>query len=260
MSYPLLSVTGQAIRQPEQILKLTCCFTAAFVVLLLLSAFIGLAPHGQVDAIIPTAGDRFLHFVVFFLLSVVFYWVVETTRRRALQLTLTTCTFVLGVGSEILQDTLPNGRAFDVYDILANLLGSVSAALCCAWYHRRMLERKRRVGFAGDSGGTGGYTAAGDEDMELGETTRSVGAEERQPLHTISSHESGQASGQESGSVTRNELEREVDNWDENVVGEESWEDYDSENADGFRGPTSAAGGEEASNAAPAAKKKERND
>lgn len=202
------------------------------------------------DAIIPTAGDRFLHFVLFFVLSLVFYWVVETTRRRALQFTLTFCTFILGVGSEILQDVLPNGRAFDVYDILANILGSVSATLCCAWYHRRMLDRRRRVGFAGDSGGAAGYTAAGGEDIELGETTRSDVVEERQSLYPVP--------GQESGSVTRNELQREVDNWDENAFGDDSWEDYDSDNADGSKRPQEL--NNEASHITAPPKKKERND
>lgn len=84
-------------------------------------------------------------------------------------------------------------RDFDLYDIVANVLGSGLAIGICNWYHKRMLERKRAAR---------GYNAvAGDDDVELGED---IG-------------------GQESG-VVRPTVEEELDNWDENA---EDWEDTD---------------------------------
>lgn len=87
------------------------------------------------------------------------------------------------------------GRDFDYFDIVANVLGSLTALGLCNWYHKRMLERKRAAR---------GYGAvAGDDhdvDIELGEAH----AED----------------GQESG-VVRPDVDRELDNWDENA---EDWE------------------------------------
>jgi len=132
-----------------------------------------------------------------------------------LQLTLLVCPLGLGIGSEILQGLLDvsithrpktvtqhiliahliqNGREFDPYDILANILGSLAAIGLSTWYHKRMLDRKRAA--------RSYHTVPGDDehDLELGEGT----------------------GGLETG-VTRDEptLEEEVENWDENAWDEE---------------------------------------
>ncbi|KAF2252592.1 hypothetical protein BU26DRAFT_517190 [Trematosphaeria pertusa] len=167
-------------------------FAAAFVAVILISAAAGFSPP---DYKIPTykQSDKVLHFVAFFALTVAFYWIVETSRRKVLQLTFTVCTIGLGFASEIVQGLLPIHREFDYYDILANVLGSVSALALCNWYHKRMLERKRAAR---------GYGAvAGDDhdnDVELGE---GIG-------------------GQETG-VVRPTVEQELDHWDENA---EDWD------------------------------------
>lgn len=88
-------------------------------------------------------------------------------------------------------------RIFDYYDILANVMGSVSALALCNWYHKRMNERKRAAR---------GYGAVpGDDvlDVELGENVE----------------------GQESG-VVRPTVEEELDRWDENA---EDWESTEPE-------------------------------
>jgi hypothetical protein len=89
-----------------------------------------------------------------------------------------------------------NGRNFDYYDILANVLGSASSLAFCNWYHKRMLERRRAAR---------GYNAvAGDDaDIELGDGIREQesGVVELGPVDTI---------------------EEELDNWDENA---EDWDD-----------------------------------
>lgn len=114
-------------------------------------------------------------------------------------MTLVACTIVLGVGSEFVQSFLDNGREFDLYDIVANLMGSLLGVGLCSWYHKRMLERKRRRRYSAVPGEDQG-------DVELGE-----------------GHESGVV---EVASRSRT-LEEEVDNWDENQIDD----DWDEEEA-----------------------------
>mgnify|MGYP005989197673 FL=1 len=78
-------------------------------------------------------------------------------------MTLVVCTLALGVGSEFIQSFLPNDRDFDMYDIVANIVGSLAGLGLCSWYHKRMLERRRQ---------TKTYNAVPGEDiedLELGE-------------------------------------------------------------------------------------------
>ena len=96
-----------------------------------------------------------------------FYWILDASRRRILNTTLLSITLVFGVGSEVLQGLLPNDRAFDFYDIAANIAGSLLALGLCSWYHKRMLERKRRRKLEGYA--VVGHGAEGGEDLELGE-------------------------------------------------------------------------------------------
>ncbi|KAK2034284.1 VanZ like family protein [Colletotrichum zoysiae] len=182
-------------------------FAGVFFALLLIAGYAGLTSLqlGQY------VNDKVLHFGTFFLLTVVFYWILDTNRRRTLNLTLTVCTFVLGVGSEFLQGFLPNGREFDFYDIVANVIGSLAGVGLCSWYHKRMLERKRRTKI---------YQAVpgeDDADVELGEGHETGVVE--------SSGARDSASGADTGGRS---LEQEVDNWDENQV-----DDWDEDGADG---------------------------
>ncbi|KAK1248434.1 hypothetical protein MKX08_006654 [Trichoderma sp. CBMAI-0020] len=167
-------------------------FAGIFLLLLLLAGYAGLSTL-QLGSYV---NDKVLHFVTFFLLTVVFYWIVDTSRRRTLNMTLLVCTVILGIGSEFVQSFLPNDRDFDLYDIVANIVGSLLGVGICAWYHKRMLERKRQRKH---------YDAVPGEDaedVELGE---------------------GQESGILSASIRSRTLEEEVDNWDENA--EDNWDD-----------------------------------
>jgi len=165
-----------------------------FGALILASAYLGLAP-----STIPSykQSDKVLHFVTFFLLTACFYWIVESNKRKNLQLTIVVCTLGLGVGSEIAQALLPNGRIFDIFDIAANIAGSGAGVGACLWYHKRMLERKRRskTNLAPGEGGDDD-----DYDVELGESL----------------------TAQEDGVIHDQSLEDEVENWDENA---EDWDD-----------------------------------
>ena len=160
--------------------------------MLLIAGYAGLTPL-QLGAYVD---DKLLHLITFFIITVVFYWVVDTNRRRTLNMTLMVCTLLLGIGSEFLQSFLPNDRDFDIYDIAANVVGSLAGLGLCTWYHKRMLERKRQRKT---------YNAVpgeDDEDVELGE-----------------GHETGVIDTAPRGRT----LEEEVDNWDEHAV--DDWDD-----------------------------------
>jgi VanZ family protein len=79
---------------------------AAFTILLLLSAALGVSPP---DYTLPSyaQSDKALHFVAFFALTTCFYWILETSRRKVLQVTFIVVTLGLGVASEVVQGMLP---------------------------------------------------------------------------------------------------------------------------------------------------------
>lgn len=168
----------------------------------------------QVDSLV---NDKVLHLVTFFILTVVFYWIVDTNRRRTLNFTLVTCTLCLGVGSEFLQAFLPNDRDFDLYDIVANVVGSLAGLGLCSFYHKRMLERRRsRKQYNAVPGDDNG------EDVELGDTV--FGGEHEEGV-MVSDPESSAPNTSTGGGKASMTLEEEVDNWDENAV--DAWDEDD---------------------------------
>ena len=156
-----------------------------------------------------------------------FYWILETSRRRLIHLTLLLITGLLAISSEVLQALLPNDRDFDPFDILANVLGSGLALAACSWYHRRMLERRRRNkhynAVPGDEEGLGGEED-GERDLELGE---GVG---------VGQQETGRIDGQDvqAGEGAKRTVTEELDNWDENA--EDEWEEADADASAGKGG------------------------
>ncbi|KAI0886847.1 uncharacterized protein GGS22DRAFT_178864 [Annulohypoxylon maeteangense] len=176
-------------------------FAGIFFLLCLLAGYAGLSSL-QLNTIV---NDKVLHCVTFFLLTTAFYWIIDTNRRRTLNLTIVVCTICLGIGSEFLQGFLPNGREFDPYDIVANIVGSVAALGLCSWYHLRMLERKRQ---------RRQYNAVPGEDVEDLELGEGVGPQEEGIML---------AAGTERAAT----LEEEVDNWDENAV--DAWDEAEDE-------------------------------
>ena len=190
----------------------------AFLFLLATAGYAGLTSL-QLESYI---NDKALHFLTFFILTTTFYWILDTSRRRTLNITLLVCTAFLGLGSEVLQHFLPNDRTFDAYDIVANIVGSLAAVGLNSWYHMRMLERKRLAKH---------YQAVpGDEDADL-ELGEGVGAQEE---------------GFVTGAATRT-VEEEVDNWDENV--EDAWDEEehvgtDVSEGEGLKTPSASSAGD----------------
>jgi len=194
-------------------------FAGAFLFLAAIAAYAGLSSL-QIETLI---NDKLFHGITFFILTTCFYWILDTSRRRTLNVTLVVCTGVLGIGSEFLQEFLPNDRKFDFYDIVANIVGSLAALGLNSWYHMRMLERKRQAKrydiVPGDDL---------DQDLELGE---GVGAQESGTVSTPA--------------VTRS-VEEEVDNWDENV--EDAWDEDEhatgTDEGEGLKTPSASSAGE----------------
>ncbi|KAI9771503.1 MAG: hypothetical protein M1840_002123 [Geoglossum simile] len=175
-------------------------FAGAFAFLLLTFAYLGLSSVQN-----TLVNDKALHYACFFALTICFYWVLDTSRRRATNFTLAVCTAILGFGSEILQGILPNGRTFDPYDILCNILGSLSALALCTWYHKRMLERKRLARHYHMVAGSDEEEPA---DLELGEHLGSS-SQHPPPVATV---------------------EAELDNWDEHPGN--AWDEDADEHAE----------------------------
>jgi VanZ family protein len=78
----------------------------AFLAICVVSALAGFSPSNYS---IPTykQSDKALHFIAFFLVTTTFYWILETSRRKVIQLTFAVCTVGLGLVSEIVQSLLP---------------------------------------------------------------------------------------------------------------------------------------------------------
>lgn len=195
--------------------------------LLILASSLGLLPQAALPSppeaakgYIPPHADKAVHFIVFFGLSASFYFIFDTSRRRVLHLTLLVCTLVLSVGSEVAQGLIANGRTFDQWDVLANVIGSLCAIGLANSYHKRSLERRRRAKYSALTG-----QGVGEGDVELGEGL------------AIRREDDGMG-GQESGVVpvtapetNRRTVEEELDNWDENMP-DDDW-DEDEERTNG---------------------------
>ena len=93
--------------------------------LLLLSIFIllvgSLAPTSHVGG--PTVNDKLLHFVAYAMVGVLTVWAFQSRRLRLGFLLMLT---VLGVALEFGQLFVP-GRAFEVWDMIANSCGTLTA-------------------------------------------------------------------------------------------------------------------------------------
>jgi uncharacterized membrane protein YccC len=199
----------------------------------LLSSFGGLLPNSFLPT--PAApfaqSDKVIHFLTCFALTLTFYFILDTSRRRVLHFTLAACTLGIGVGSEVVQGLLPNGRDFDPWDIVANVTGSLLALGLAAWYHRRSAERRRRAKYSV----LAGNVQEAEEDLELGEGLGRRGGGDSELE-------------QENGMIAAPKtVEEELDNWDENAE-DEAWDEDDATTGDSAGAkitPASSSAGDE---------------
>ncbi|VEU24316.1 DEKNAAC105617 [Brettanomyces naardenensis] len=111
---------------------------AGFVSSIVLAIYLGFA-----DISLPH--DKFIHFGLFFVISLLFYWILDSKAISAWRnVAFIVCTLVGGIGSEYLQHFISPFRTFDPYDILANVLGSSAAILLSSVYQTQQLKKRRR--------------------------------------------------------------------------------------------------------------------
>lgn len=226
--HPLCAYVSLSRASPSQLHNLYRILirsqTVAFVVLLVFSSSLGLLPSSSLPSTpaaaqpyIPRQSDKALHFICFFALTATFYFILDTSRRRVIHLTLIVCTLVLAVGSEVAQGLLPNDRDFDPWDVLANVLGSLAALGLSSAYHRRAAERRRRAKYSSltDEGLEG-------DGLELGDATNGELGRPRDP---------DLEAGIIPATGTRT-VDEELDNWDENVP-DDAWDDDDDATTSG---------------------------
>lgn len=94
-----------------------------FILVSLLALYLGFA-----DISLPH--DKFIHFSMFFIMSLLFYWIFDSKYTWTIRnLTFLLCTLIGGIGSEYLQHFISPFRTFDYFDILVNIFGSIFAIL-----------------------------------------------------------------------------------------------------------------------------------
>lgn len=97
---------------------------------------------GFADISLPN--DKLIHFGMFFVLSLLFYWIVDTRMTWLVRnVTFIICTLIGGIGSEFLQHLISPFRVFDIYDIISNIAGSLLAIILSDIYVFIYKERKR---------------------------------------------------------------------------------------------------------------------
>ncbi|KAI8048779.1 uncharacterized protein B0P05DRAFT_339067 [Gilbertella persicaria] len=115
----------------------------ALSLFLILMGILGFAPIHLSEQV----NDKILHFFIFFILAVFLYFLWNLSVKRNLILA-TSSLLVLAIGSEFIQGLLPY-RSFDIYDIIANLLGGITG-ICLSsltdYLINRHRENKRRFG------------------------------------------------------------------------------------------------------------------
>ena len=109
-----------------------------------------------------------------------------------------------------MQAIIPNNdRVFDPFDILANVVGSALALFLSSWYHKRMLERRRKNKVydivPGDEP---------DEDVDV-----ELGLVREQETGVVPTDANG---GLQTEPGAKIDVTEELDNWDENA---EDWDE-----------------------------------
>lgn len=123
-------------------MQIRISFAIAFAVGCLCTAYLGLSAN----SIEQKHADKALHFGAFFIQTFLFYWMIDAPRKKILKFTIGICTITASIVSEFVQSIWTNSeRKFDIFDIIANMVGSGLAAAASFFYHGRLLERRRQA-------------------------------------------------------------------------------------------------------------------
>ncbi|WP_242202874.1 VanZ family protein [Aestuariivivens insulae] len=103
-------------------------------------AFLCLINLGELPKAPYNSGDKLFHFCAYFILSLLWFNVfvsqVKLKKSPAI-LSASLLAFVFGIIIELLQSALTSTRASDVYDVLANTVGILLAALVLLCYKNK---------------------------------------------------------------------------------------------------------------------------
>ncbi|OEK09716.1 hypothetical protein A8C32_10740 [Flavivirga aquatica] len=85
-------------------------------------------------------GDKIFHFLAYCLLTLlwfsVFLLVFNLKKKKAIYFAVIFA-IVFGIVIEVLQDTMTESRALDVYDVVANTMGALLASLVL-WFKKKL--------------------------------------------------------------------------------------------------------------------------
>lgn len=99
--------------------------------------------------------DKWIHFGMFFIMSFLFYWILDSKYTwLARNSTFLICTVVGGIGSEYAQHYISPFRTFDYNDIIFNVCGSLTAIVVSDVY--RLFYTGAPAAVDGEEGGPGG--------------------------------------------------------------------------------------------------------
>lgn len=75
-------------------------YTLAFLAFCVISAYMGFAD-------LSFSHDKIIHFGTFFFLALAFYWALDASRKKCINMTVVVVVLGLGIGSEFVQGLLP---------------------------------------------------------------------------------------------------------------------------------------------------------
>ncbi|CAK9436907.1 uncharacterized protein LODBEIA_P14290 [Lodderomyces beijingensis] len=124
-----------------------------FILTLIGAAYLGFA---QIEVV----HDKLLHFVIFCILTVEFYFIFDAqfkSLKIVRYLTVAVCTFGGSISSEVVQKFVNKERVFDPYDILYNIGGSLLGLAICVAHsnYRKSIAKRERSRHLRMGGGAG---------------------------------------------------------------------------------------------------------
>lgn len=127
------------LQRIKKLLERSALFIAILATLTI--AFLSLSHIPKISfGIKIKSGDKYLHFMAYFFLSLIWYFAFQKKLKNSrFKLLLISVLVIYGIVLEVLQGGLTNYRTADVYDALANTLGILLASLIVdkflRWYH-----------------------------------------------------------------------------------------------------------------------------
>lgn len=117
------------------------------IIYLIIIVLLSLLPSSNLPNIPYFSGeDKWIHFCMYAGLGFVTCWSLDTRGRKMPPLyVLLIGVFLWGVLMEVLQRLMSNGRAMELYDMLANLAGAFAGLLAYKYLSRRWADKSNLI-------------------------------------------------------------------------------------------------------------------